>query len=300
MVMEIAIYYIALVLAGLCLGSFAGATVWRLRARELDAIKKDKTDKKKEGYNHKEYTHLKKLLGKGPLSDRSQCLHCGYELKWYDLIPVISWLSLKGRCRKCKHPIGKFELLMELGVAAFFVLSFMFWPGGINDGLQLAHFILWLAAGVVMAVLFAYDTKWFLLPDSFSIALAVIGLGIVGVSAAESQDITGTVLTAFGAVAVLSGLYAVLYAVSQGRWVGFGDVKLGVGLALILVDWQLAAMALFLANFIGCLIVIPLLLSKKLKRDSHVPFGPMLIAGTILAWFIGWPILDAYLFTIGV
>ncbi len=298
--MEIAIYYIALVLAGLCLGSFAGATVWRLRARELNAIKNDKTDKKKEGYNHKEYTRLKKLLGKGPLSDRSQCLHCGYELKWYDLIPVISWLSLKGRCRKCKHPIGKFELLMELGVAVFFVLSFTFWPGGINDGLQVAHFILWLVAGVIMAVLFAYDAKWFLLPDSFSIALAVVGLGIVGVSAAESQDITGTVLTAFGAVAVLSGLYAVLYAVSQGRWVGFGDVKLGVGLALILVDWQLAAMALFLANFIGCLIVIPLLLSKKLKRDSHVPFGPLLIAGTILAWFIGWPILDAYLFTIGV
>jgi prepilin signal peptidase PulO-like enzyme (type II secretory pathway) len=151
-----------------------------------------------------------------------------------------------------------------------------------------------------MAVLFAYDTKWFMLPDSFSIALAVVGLGVVGVSAAESQDITGTLLTAFGAVAVLSGLYAVLYAVSQGKWIGFGDVKLGVGLALILVDWQLAAMALFLANFIGCLIVIPLLVSKKLKRDSHVPFGPMLIAGTILAWFIGWPILDAYLFTIGV
>lgn len=298
--MEIAIYYIALVLVGLCLGSFAGATVWRLRARELDAIKNDKKDTEKEGYNHKEYTRLKKLLGKGPLSDRSQCLHCGYELKWYDLIPVVSWLSLKGKCRKCQHPIGKFELFMELGVAAFFVLSFMFWPGGIHDGLQLAHFILWLIAGVIMAVLFAYDTKWFMLPDSFSIALAVVGLGIVGVSAAESQDITGTLLTAFGAVAVLSGLYAVLYAVSQGRWIGFGDVKLGVGLALILVDWQLAAMALFLANFIGCLIVIPLLVSKKLKRDSHVPFGPMLIAGTILAWFIGWPILDAYLFTIGV
>jgi leader peptidase (prepilin peptidase)/N-methyltransferase len=300
MVMEIAIYYIALVLVGLCLGSFAGATVWRLRARELDAIKNDKTDTEKEGYNHKEYTRLKKLLGKGPLSDRSQCLHCGYELKWYDLIPVVSWLSLKGKCRKCQHPIGKFELFMELGVAAFFVLSFMFWPGGIHDGLQLAHFILWLIAGVIMAVLFAYDTKWFMLPDSFSIALAVVGLGVVGVSAAESQDITGTLLTAFGAVAVLSGLYAVLYAVSQGKWIGFGDVKLGVGLALILVDWQLAAMALFLANFIGCLIVIPLLVSKKLKRDSHVPFGPMLIAGTILAWFIGWPILDAYLFTIGV
>ncbi len=287
--------YLALTLIGLCLGSFAAATVWRLRARQLAADKKNK-----EQYDHKEYTHLKKLLGKGPLSDRSQCLHCGYELKWYDLIPVLSWLTLSGKCRKCRRPIGKFELLMELGVAAFFVLSYTFWPGGINDGLQVAHFVLWLVAGVIMAVLFAYDLKWFLLPDSFSLALVVVGLGIVGVSAAESQDLTGTLLTAAGAVAVLSGLYAALYYGSKGKWVGFGDVKLGLGLALILVDWQLAAVALFLANFIGCLIVIPLLLSKKLKRNSHVPFGPMLIAGAALAWFIGWPILDAYLLTIGV
>lgn len=289
------VIYLALTLVGLCLGSFAGATVWRLRARQLAVDKKNK-----EQYDHKEFGRLKKLLGKGPLSDRSQCLHCGYELKWYDLIPLVSWLSLRGKCRNCKHPIGYFEPLMEIGVALFFVLSYTFWPGGINDGLQIAHFVLWLVAGVIMAVLFAYDTKWFLLPDSFTIALAVIGLGIVGVSAAESEDITGTVLTAFGAVAILSGLYAVLYYVSKGRWVGFGDVKLGVGLALIVVDWQLAAVALFLANFIGCLIVIPLLISKKLKRDSQIPFGPLLIAGTVLAWFIGWPILEAYLFTIGI
>lgn len=289
------IVYLALVLTGLCLGSFAGATVWRLRARQLAADKKNK-----EPYDRKEFSRLRRLLGKGPLTDRSQCLHCGYELKWYDLVPVFSWLTLSGKCRKCRHPIGKFELLMELGVAAFFVLSYAFWPGGVTEGLQVAHFILWLAAGVTMAVLFAYDLKWFLLPDSASIALALIGLGIVGVSAAETQDVTGTILAAIGAVAVLSGLYAVLYFASKGRWVGFGDVKLGVGLALILVDWQLALVALFLANFIGCLIVIPLLLSKKLKRNSHVPFGPMLIGGTVLAWFIGWPILDAYLLTMGI
>ncbi len=289
------VVYLALVLVGACFGSFAGATVWRLRARQLQADKAAK-----EPYDHKEYSRLKKLLGKKTMQDRSRCLECGYELKWYDLIPVISWLSLRGRCRKCKHPIGKFELLMELGTIAFFVLSYAFWPGGVTTGLEIAHFVLWLAAGVIMAVLFAYDLKWFLLPDSFVIALAVVGLGIVGVSAAETQDIGGTILTAIGAVGLLSGLYAVLYAISQGRWVGFGDVKLGVGLGLILVDWQLAGVALFLANFIGCLIVIPLLAMKKVERTSHIPFGPMLISGTILAWFIGWHILDWYLATLGI
>ena len=287
------IVYVALVLFGAALGSFAGATVWRLRARQLAA---DKVSG--EQYDHKEYNRLKKLIA-SPLKDRSQCLHCSYQLKWYDMIPILSWLSLRGKCRNCRKPIGWFEFLMEIGVAAFFVLSYAFWPGGVDSVLTLTHFILWLAAGVVMAMLFAYDVKWFLLPDVLTITLAVIGLGIVGVSAAETQDLGGTLLTVLGALVVLSGLYAVLFAVSKGRWVGFGDVKLGVGLALILVDWQLAVVALFLANLIGCLIVIPLLASKRIKRSSHIPFGPLLIAGTVFSWFIGWGILEWYMGLIG-
>ncbi len=295
MVMNEFIVYVALILIGACLGSFAGATVWRLRAKQLEQDKKDK-----EPYDRKEYKRLKKLTGKKTLEDRSQCLECGYELKWYDLIPIVSWLTLKGRCRACKHRIGWFEPAMEVGMVAFFVLSYVLWPGGVESGLEIAHFVLWLAAGVAMAILFAYDTKWYLLPDVATVALAVIGLGIVGVSAAETQDIGGTLFTAMGSVGILGGLYAVLYAVSQGRWVGFGDVKLGVALGLILVDWQLAAIALFLANLIGCLIVIPLLALKKVTRTSHIPFGPMLIAGAIVAWFVGWRILDWYLFTLGI
>lgn len=289
------IIYLALVLVGACLGSFAGATVWRLRAHQLVQDKKNK-----EPYDRKEYKRLEKLMGKKTLQDRSQCLECGYELKWYDLIPIVSWLTLKGRCRACKRPIGWFEPLMEVGMVAFFVLSYLLWPGGVQSGLEIAHFVLWLAAGVTMAVLFAYDAKWFLLPDAATITLAVIGLGIVGVTAAETQDIGGTLLSAMGAVGVLGGLYAVLYAVSKGRWVGFGDVKLGVALGLILVDWRLAAVALFMANFIGCLIVIPLLAAKKVERTSHIPFGPLLIAGAIVTWFVGWYILDWYLATLGI
>jgi leader peptidase (prepilin peptidase)/N-methyltransferase len=285
--------YVALILFGAALGSYAAATVWRLRARQLQADKDAG-----EEYDKKEYKRLKKVIAK-PLDDHSQCLHCSYKLRWYDLIPIVSWLTLRGKCRNCRKPIGWFEFISEIGVAAFFVVSYAFWPGGIETSLEIAHFVLWLIAGVIMAILFAYDVKWFLLPDKLNLALAVVGLAIVGVTAAQTGDIGGTVLSAALAVAVLSGLYGALYFISKGQWVGFGDVKLGVGLALILVDWQLAVLALFLANFIGCLIVIPLLASKKLKRNAHVPFGPLLIAGAVTAWFVGHEILKWYMSAAG-
>lgn len=288
------VVYVALVLIGACLGSFAAATVWRIRAKQLQYDKEHK-----EPYDKKEYSRLKKLLGKKTVEDRSRCLECGYELKWYDLIPVISWLALRGKCRECKHFIGWFELLMELGVIAYFVLSYALWPGGVTTGLEIVHFALWLIAGVLMAILLAYDAKWFLLPDTLTISLMIVGVAMVAVTALDSQDVLGTLLSALGAVAALGGLYAVLYAVSKGRWIGFGDVKLGVGLGLLLVDWQLAVVALFLANLIGCLIVIPLLATKKIKRNAHIPFGPMLIAGAILAWFFGKAILGWYIGNLG-
>lgn len=287
--------YVALALFGASLGSYAAATVWRLRAKQLHYDKEHK-----EPYDKAEYKRLKKLLGKNIAQDRSRCLECSYELKWFDLIPIVSWLALRGKCRRCKHPIGKFELFMELGVAAFFMLSYAFWPGGVVNGLDIAHFVLWLVAAVIMAILFAYDSKWFLLPDRLTIALAVVGLAIVGVSIVETQNVVETLLNALGAVGVLAGLYAALYFASGGRWVGFGDVKLGVGLGLLLLDWRVALVALFLANLIGCLIVIPLMIAKKLKRNSHVPFGPMLIAGAVVAWFFGLPLLSAYLGAFGI
>ncbi len=288
------VVYIALVLVGACLGSFAGATVWRLRARQLATDKKQKRP-----VDHKEYTRLKKLLGHSLTKDRSQCLHCGYTLRWYDLIPIFSWLSLKGKCRECRKSIGWFELLIELGMVAFFVLSYAFWPMPLETGFDIAHFILWLAAGVLLGILFAYDFKWFLLPDVVVIALGVVGVAITVMSGFQTGDWLGTLWTAIGSIGILSGLYLVLYVASRGRWIGFGDIKLGVGLALLLTDWQLALVALFLANLIGCLVVIPFMVTGKLKRNSHVPFGPLLIAGTVLAWFVGWPVLEWYLGLIG-
>lgn len=293
--MNDAVVYTALVLLGACLGSFAGAMVWRLRARQL---KHDKEHHEK--VDSKEYARLRKLTEGSVLKDRSQCLHCSYTLRWYDLIPIVSWLSLRGKCRSCHHPIGSFELLIEIGLASFFALSYAFWPLPLESAFDMLHFFLWLTAGVLMAILFAYDAKWFLLPDKISYALAGVGGAIVIVSAITTRDPIATLLSAVGSVAILSGLYLVLYLVSKQRWVGFGDVKLGLGLGLILIDWQLALIALFLANLIGALLVTPLLISKKLKRSSHIPFGPLMIIGAVLAWFIGWPLFNWYTALLGV
>jgi len=283
------VMYLALILFGLVLGSFAGATVWRLRAKQLE---EDKAAG--EHVDRAEYAKLKKLTHVKAANDRSRCLSCGYTLKWYDLIPLVSWLTLRGRCRECRKPIGYMEPLIELGTALFFVLSYAFWPFDLNTGLAIASFATWLVAGVGLAILFAYDTKWFLLPNR--VTFIVIGLGAVSaiLTVIASNDVFGTILNITGSVAVLSGIYFVLYLVSKGRWIGFGDIKLGLALGLLLADWQYALIALFLANFIGCLIVIPLMAVGKLKRDSHVPFGPLLIVGAIIAKLIGLMVVEFY------
>lgn len=284
-----AVTLVGLTLFGLVLGSFAGATVWRLRARQLVADKKAG-----EHVDHKEYTQLKQLASEKVSQDRSRCLHCGYELRWYDLIPLVSWLTLKGKCRDCRKPIGYMEPLIELGTALFFVGSYLLWPAELNGGLQISMFILWLAAGVGLAIMFAYDAKWYLLPDKINFAVIGLGLASAFLTIIASDNVPVAILSVLGSVAVLSGIYFVLYLVSRGRWIGFGDIKLGLGLGLLLADWRLALIALFAANLIGCLIVIPLMITGKLKRNAHVPFGPLLIAGAVVAKLVGLAIAEYY------
>lgn len=291
--MVTAIIYIALVLTGLVLGSFAGATVWRIRARQLRDDKKHH-----EKIDQKEYKRLEPLLKSNLVNDRSRCLHCGYELKWYDLIPLVSWLTLRGKCRKCHTKIGTFEPIIEASMAAFFVLSYLWWPLGFGSNLAIAQFIVWLIAGVALAILFAYDFKWSLLPDGAS--YTVMGLGLLSaiIGIIRAIDRPEAIWMAVGSIGILCGVYLVLFLVSRGGWIGFGDVKLGLGLGLLLADWRLAFIALFAANLIGCIIVVPQMIAKKLTPNSRVPFGPLLIAGTLVAQFVGPWILSYYAFAL--
>jgi prepilin signal peptidase PulO-like enzyme (type II secretory pathway) len=287
--------YVSLTLLGLVFGSFAGATVWRLRARQL---KEDAA----EGYDvdKAELKKLNKVSNNKLKDDRSVCLHCGHNLQWFDLIPLISWLSIGGRCRYCKQSIGKLEPLIEIGVAAFFALSYAFWPADLNSWVEIVQLGLWLLAGVGLAILFAYDAKWFLLPDVVMWPVVALAAIFAGLEVYQAEETVQKAVSVAGAITIFSGLYLAIYLFSRwkngvnGTWVGFGDVKLGLALALLMADWSLAFLALFMANLIGCLLVVPGLISGKMSRGTHVPFGPLMIVGFIIAALWGSQLIAGY------
>jgi len=272
---------------GAVLASFMVAQVWRVRARQLESdIASGDESMATTAENKRELAKLAQLLAGKGTHDRSRCLSCAKQLRWYDLLPVVSWLSVGGKCRYCRAPIGKTELLSELLLAVVYVISALVWLHFNPEPtiIDAALFGAWLLAAATLVGLFVYDQKWFLLPDIFMGIF--IGLGVVyaGLSLYGSESLFQDIISLAGAIGILSGVYLALYLVSKGEWIGFGDVKLGLGLALFLLDWKLAFIALFLANFIGCLIVLPGLLTRKLSRTARVPFGPMLIAGFVITF----------------
>lgn len=265
-----------LTVLGALLGSFAQAQVWRLRARQLVIDKRDG-----ESIDEGELRQLKGLLQ--PVhSDRSQCLSCHHRLAWYDLLPVVSWLSLGGKCRYCRASIGAYEVTAEIGLAIVFAVSYMAWPYALTGIPQLVPFVLWLVACVLLTILLAYDAKWSLLPFAINIGLIVVGLAYV--TALVLSGVAIDWLSLAGGVALLGGLYLLF---SLLGWVGMGDGILGIGLALFLGNWQLAFLTLFLANLLGCFMLIPLYFSGRLHRQARIPFGPFLIVGAVISLLAG-------------
>ncbi len=276
---------------GAVFGSFAGATVWRLRAKQLQYDQKNGED-----INTREYKRLKPLVNGFGAKDRSRCLHCKHTLAWYDLLPLASWASTGGKCRYCHAPIGWFEPLIELMTAALFVLSYLAWPFALATPLAWLQFGVWLAILVGLVIVFWYDAKWFLVLWLTIWPLLVLGVLFATLHYLQHPSVS-LLLNTLGAVALLAGLYWLLWAVSKGKWVGLGDAQIGAVLGLVLMDWQKAFLTLLLANAIGTAIVIPGLLSGKLSRNSAVPFGPLLIAGALISFFwgsamIGWFMTD--------
>lgn len=202
-----------------------------------------------------------------------------------------------GKCRYCKNFIGWTEILLEVAMAGLFVLSVVFWPGSLMDFWQVLLLALWLSGLVLLAILFVYDLKWLLLPDVINIPFIILGFIFSIINLALSNDFTKSLTSLLGSVVILSGIYLLLYLFSKYRygeektWVGFGDVKLGLGLALFLGNWLLAFAALFAANLIGTLLVLPSMLKGKLQATSRICFGPLLIVGFLLAWFFSQQIL---------
>lgn len=277
-----AMYRVVLFTVGLCLGSFVNALVWRLRQQELLTSKRRKT--------------AKKTLKPSDLSitkGRSMCVHCHHTLAWYDLLPVASWLSLGGKCRYCKKVISWQYPIVELVTAGLFMLSYVYFPYELDTLVRGLLLSLWLIILTGFVALAAYDLKWMLLPNRIVFPLQALAALYVLVLIAVSQDMS---LFWGAALAVLcsAGLFYMLFQISKGKWIGGGDVKLAVVLGLVLASPIQALLMLFIASCLGSLVGVPLLVWGKHGRDTKVPFGPFLIAATIIVYLFGTDVITWY------
>lgn len=276
-------------LIGAVFGSFSVAQVWRLRASQLQ-------DEKSAGekIDSTEWKKLHSLVSKKVKNDRSHCLNCGYQLKWFDLIPIVSWISLGGKCRKCRSKIGALEFISEILMFVLFaIIFFVFNPvsNGFVSILATFRLVVLFLAFVPLAIMFIYDMKWSLLPTKIiwifnCLAFIYWISGFVGVRGGFNF------ISAINFVISMSMfplIYFVLAKVSKEQWVGGGDWILAVGLVLILPNLPVFAIfLLFLSNVIGLLFAVfqSILRFRKVKRGTQIPFGPaMILAALILLIF---------------
>ena len=256
------IFLIMLFIIGACLGSFLCCQARRLRYRSRHNAKSSKKERS--------------------LGARSVCLKCHYQLKWYDNIPIISWLFLRGKCRCCHHRIGYAEILSELGLG----ISFL-WLGttfNINNlsALTCISFAVLLVFMCLIGFLAIYDGLYGELPTVcliLAIVVATVYLVIREIiMVATSPFSVMFILDPLISVFILGGLHLFLYLISKGRWVGDGDWLLGTAIALVLFHPWLSINALFVANLSACLVTLPLLK----KRQSHqIHLGPFLVTGFV-------------------
>ncbi len=250
---------------GLAFGSFLNAMVWRI--------------------------HKKKDWVKG----RSECDYCKHKLSALDLMPLFSWLFLRGKCRYCKKPLSVLHPVVELATAAVFVTSYCFWPGGVHSTGDWVLFITWLATAVGLMALLVYDARWMLLPNKIIYPVFFIAaLGRVIYIIGYAPDKPHALLEWGLGLLVASGIFWALFVVSSGKWIGFGDVRLGFITGTVLASPGKSFLMIFLGSILGTLYILPSIIKGKAKVDTKLPFGPFLIAATYFSLLFGQNVIDWY------
>lgn len=262
---------------GLLIGSFLNAGLWRLH-QQWGA--------------KSEAARAKFSLARG----RSRCPKCNHPLSAADLVPLFSWLYLKGKCRYCRKSISSQYPLVELftGVA-FAVSGWLLVPSGWMGWFNL---IVWLVLLSGMIFLAVYDAKHLLLPDKVLLPLITIrALQLVVLILLGNLTLSQAWPFFTAGLAIAAVFYAIV-ALSRGQWMGGGDIKLVFLLGLLLGP-QKSLLALFIAFNSAAIIGVVLIATRRKGRRDVIPFGPFLIAGTIIAFLIGEQVIQAYLRLLG-
>lgn len=210
--------------------------------------------------------------------DRSHCDYCHKTLRWFELIPVISWIVQRGRCLRCHKRLSPQYPLIELVTALGFVLLYQSFAY-LNIGL-LAYWLIFSS----LLVIFVSDLKYQIIPDSM-VVVGIVGVLLQG-QAFEARQGLALWLSAFGAAA----FFFLLHRVTGGRGMGLGDVKLAFLLGLLL-GYPGILVGLYAAFLTGATAGVILMMVGKKTLKSTIAFGPFLIIGTMIALVFQVPII---------
>ena len=210
---------------------------------------------------------------------RSHCDHCKKTPRWYELIPLISYLVQGGRCRRCRKPLSAAypvtELVTGIGFAA------VFWATGGTESLTALVPLLRLTGSLIifssLLVITGADLKYYIIPDVMVIS-GFAGAGLMVLPAADPVNLMTRVFTGLAA----GTFFYALRAITRGRGMGLGDVKLAL-LMGFLTGYPGIVMALYAAFLTGALVSVILVIGGRHSLQSIVPFGPFLILGTASA-----------------
>ena len=247
--------YLIIILLGLIIGSFLNVII--LRFDELKTI----------------------------FNVRSHCPKCKKKLPWYDLVPLFSFVLLKGKCRQCKEAISFQYPLVEALTAGLFALCLY------KFGLTL-DLALWLIISSVMIVIFVYDIQHLLISDILVVILGVVWLALILKNYFIFHNTQLVLQSLYGGL-VLGGFLGLLVLISRGKWMGSGDIGLGFVIGALL-GWTLVLVAGFGSFMVGTIVSIVFLALKSMKLKSQMPFAPFLIVGLYLALLFGERLIAWY------
>lgn len=212
------------------------------------------------------------------VSTRSHCMNCGYQLKWYDLFPILSYLFLRGRCRSCGKEISIQYPMIELLNGIVYVIIFH------KFGFSYVTILYCLAASALL-VLSVIDFRIYEIPDGINYFLG--GIAAIRVI----LDLSNLSLYLIGFFCV-SGFLLLIYLLSKGRAIGGGDIKL-MAVGGLLLGYQQIIVAFLLGCILGS--ILHLIRMKLSKEDRVLAFGPYLSMGIFLSMLYGKQIASWYL-----
>ena len=222
-------------------------------------------------------------LGQSLVTPPSRCRNCGYSLRWFDNIPVFSWVFLRGRCRKCGVGVSWQYPLVELITGMLFVVTVWLTPIG---PLLAARLLL----VCILIVLFGIDLEHQILPNVITLPGIVIGLLFSLIAPPGIRDaLIGAVLGGGSLYAIAAGYY--LWRREEGM--GMGDVKMLAMLGAFL-GWKAVLVTLVLASFAGAFVGMGMMAVQRGGMKYALPFGTFLALGAVAAMFVGDPLIAWY------